>query len=409
MILATRQGNAELRRGGEYGSSAIPVPGSRAVAFSGRAVTPSTASALPAVGAAIRTVSEIVASLPMIVYQRDGDRRERAVSSPQWALLHDQPNSEQSPYDFFSDVAASIEACGNAVIQKIKSKGRVVELILVDPDMVQIRRDRNTQQKVFDIRVDGKTYRDLTTADILHVRGFTLQGGIIGLSPIQAHRNALGNAMALEEYQGRFFRNDATPGLVIKTPGQISATQAKQILSVWADTHGGLGNAHRPAVLAGGAELQRIPAMDSEWVATSKLGIEDVARIYRLPKWTLAAEEGSSSQSSEQESLRFLLYSLAPRLRRIEMAFRADSDLFGSGSNLFCEFLADSLLRADTPTRYAAYVAGRQAGWITPNEIRAREGLPPISDAQADQIQLTPVGGAPNPSASEAPTPDPSA
>lgn len=399
MILATRSGNAELRRGGEYGSSAIPVPGSRAVSFSGRQVTPATAGSLPAVGAAIRTVSEIIASLPMIVYTRNGDDRQRASSTPQWALLHDAPNSEQSPYDFFSDVVASIESCGNAVIQKIKSRGKVVELILVDPDMVQIRRDQNTQQKVFDIRVDGKTFRGLTTSDILHVRGFTPQGGIVGLSPIQAHRNALGNALALEEYQGRFFRNDATPGLVIKTPGQISSQQAKQILNVWADTHGGLGNAHRPAVLAGGADLQRIPAMDSEWVATSKLGIEDVARIYRLPKWTLAAEEGSTSQSSEQESLRFLLYSLSPRLRRIEMAFRADSDLFGSGSNLFCEFLADSLLRADTPTRFAAYVQARQAGWLSANEIRQREGLPPVEGA--DQIQLTPVGGAVNPGIGE--------
>lgn len=396
MILATRHGNAELR-GGEYGSSAIPVPGSRSVSFSGRSVTPATASTLPAVGAAIRTVAEVIATMPMMVYQRSGEGRERATSSSQWRLLHDQPNAEQSPFDFFSDVVASIETCGNAVIQKIKSKGKVVELIVVDPDMVQIRRDKETQAKVFDIRVDGKVYRDLTSADILHVRGFTLQGGIIGLSPIQAHRNALGNALALEEYQGRFFRNDATPGLVIKTPGQLSSNQAKQILSVWADTHGGLGNAHRPAVLAGGAELQRIPAMDSEWVETQRLGVLDVARIFRLPGWVLGVDASNMpGQNPEQDSLRFLLYSLGPRLRRIEMAFRADPDLFGAESSLFCEFLADSILRTDTSERYGAYVKARQAGWVTPNEIREREGLPRMDDPRADEIQMTPVGGAPN-------------
>ena len=395
MILKTNLGDAELRS--EYGSSAIPIPGSSAISYAGRNVTSASAAGLPAVGAAIRIISETIASLPMIVYQRDGEQRDRAIAAPQWKLLHDQPNAEQSPYDFFSDIAASIESCGNAFVQKIKSKGRVVELIPIDPDMVQVYRDRGTAQKVFDVRINGKVRRGLTTTDILHVRGFTLQGGIAGISPIQEHRQALGNAIALQEYQGRFFSNDATPGLVIKTPGTLSSTQAKQVLQVWADTHGGLGNAHRPAILANGAELQRIPAMDSEWAETHKLGIADVARIYRLPLWALAADDHPKNQSAEEDSLRFLLYSLGPRLRRIEMAFRADPDLFGSGSDLFCEFLAESLLRASTPQRYAAYVQARQAGWLSANEIRQREGLPPIDEPGADSIQITPVGGAPNP------------
>jgi HK97 family phage portal protein len=376
------------------------MPTSNIYSYSGRTVTPDDAIGLPAVGAAIRSVSEIIGSLPMLVYIRDRDRRERAPQTPQYQLLHDAPNADQSPFDFFSDITASIETTGNAVIQKIKdTRGRVVELLVIDPDYVQIRRDKDGQ-KVIDVNMGGgKRVEGLTAADVIHIRGFTLKGGLVGLSPIQAHRNALGNAMALQEYQGRFWRNDATPGLVIKVPGQLGKQQAAQVLQVWSDTHGGLANSHRPAILAGGADLDRIPAMDAEWVETQRLNVLDVARIFRVPPWLLAVENSSlPGGNPEQDSLRFLLYSLGPRLRRIELALRADQDLFGLGSNLFPEFLVDSLLRTDTKERYESYKAARQAGWLSPNEIRVLENYPPSDQPGADDIQLTPVGGAPNPS-----------
>lgn len=374
------------------------MPAQNTLAYTGRVVTPDEAIGLPAVGAAIRSVAEVIGSLPMIVYQRDRDQRERAVSSPQYQLLHDAPNADQSPFDFFSDIAASIETTGNAIIQKIKdSRGRVVELIVIDPDYVKISRDKNGQ-KIISVRVNDNKRLELTSADVIHIRGFTLKGGLVGLSPIQAHRNALGNAMALQEYQGRFWRNDATPGLVIKVPGQLGKQQAAHVLQVWADTHGGLTNSHRPAILAGGADLDRIPAMDAEWVETHRLNVLDVARIFRVPPWILAVENSSlPGGNPEQDSLRFLLYSLGPRLRRIELALRADPDLFGVGSSLFPEFLVDSLLRTDTKERYESYKAARQAGWLSPNEIRALENYPPSDQPGSDDIQLTPVGGAPNP------------
>lgn len=397
MILRTRYGNAELRT--EFGSSAIPMPSQNVIAYTGRPVTPDEAIGLPAVGAAIRSIAEIIGSLPMLVYQRDRNQRQRATDSYQYQLLHDAPNADQSPFDFFSDIAACIETNGNAVVQKIKDqRGRVVELLIIDPDYIQIRRDKDGQ-KVIDVNIgNGNRIEGLTSADVIHIRGFTLKGGLVGLSPIQAHRNALGNAMALQEYQGRFWRNDATPGLVIKVPGQLGKQQAAQVLQVWSDTHGGLTNAHRPAILAGGAELDRIPAFDAEWVDTHRLNVLDVARIYRVPPWLLAVENSTlPGQNPEQDSLRFLLYSMGPRLRRIELALRSDQDLFGVSSNLFPEFLVDSLLRTDTKERYDSYKAARQAGWLSPNEIRALENYPPVEQPGADDIQLTPVGGAPNP------------
>jgi HK97 family phage portal protein len=380
----------------EWGSSAIPLPGIGYLAATNRIVSPDAAAGLPAVGAAIRLVSESIASMPFMVYDGSGPTRGRATGSEQYRLLHDAPNKDQSPFDFISDVVCAVEGFGNAYVQKVKRNGRVVELVPLDPEAVFVYRDKETRERRYDVIVGGERVRGLTPADILHVRGMTLRGGLLGMSPIQVHRNALGNAAAISDFVSRYFANDASPGLALKIPGTITSQQAKAILEIWRETHGGVMNSHRPAILASGAELDKVPINleDALVVEAQQFGIREVARIFNVPPSLLGAEGAATASSASEEADRFLRFSLGPRLRRIELAFRADPDLFG-GTDLFPEFLIDALLRPDTATRYTAYVAARQAGWLSANEIRELENRPPVEGG--DDIQVTPVGGAPNP------------
>lgn len=380
----------------EWGSSAIPLPGMGYFSLTGRTVNPDTATGLPAVTAAIRLVAESIASMPIIVYEGTGPTRGRAYDSEQYRLLHDAPNADQSPFDFLSDVSTSLEGFGNAYVQKIKRNGRVVELVPLDPEAVYVHRDKETRERRYDVMVDGKRVTNLTPSDILHIRGMTMRGGLIGMSPIQVHRNALGNAIALNDFVSRYFANDASPGLAIKIPGTITSQQAKSILEVWQSTHGGVMNSHRPAVLASGAELDKVPVTleDALVIEAQQFSVREVARIFNVPPSLLGADGSATAASASEEADRFVRFSLGPRIRRIEMALRADPDLFG-GTDLFPEFLADSLLRPDTATRYQAYLLGKQAGWLSTNEIRELENRPPVEGG--DQVQITPVGGAPNP------------
>lgn len=387
-------------RATEWGTSAIPLPGAGMpgpgfYSFTGRYVSAENATGLPAVGAAVRLISETIASLPLIVYRGDGAERARAIDSPVYTLLHDRPNSEQSAFEFWGDVASSIETTGNAFIQKIRSRGQIVELLVVDPNFVRVYRDKDSREKRFDVLVDNVRYEGFTGADILHIRGYTLRGGLVGMSPIAEHRQAIGVALAAEEFAGRAYANDATPGLAIKVPGNMGRQQALEMLSVWQVTHGGIHNARKPAVLTNGAEIEKISMTlaDAELLDAMRFSVEQVARIFRIPPAMLGAPNAATNQTAEEESLRFVRYCLLPRLRRIEMSLRADADLFPS-SDLQPEWLVDGLLRADTKTRYEAYVAARQAGWMSANEIRALENLPPIDGG--DEVQQTPVGGAPN-------------
>lgn len=391
----------EQRASGEWGTSAIPLPGVGApgsgfYAYTGRYVSPESASGLAAVGAAVRLISETIGSLPLITYRGDGNDRTRALNAWQYELLHDRPNMEQSAMEFWCDVSACLEYTGNAYVQMNRAGSRVIEMHVIDPNAVRVYRDKDTQEKRFDITIDGTPYKGLTPSEILHIRGFTLRGGLVGISPIAEHRNTLAVAMAAEEFAGRSYANDATPGLAITVPGNLGRQQAAEMLQVWNSTHQGLHNAARPAVLTNGATLDRLgmTLADAELINSRRYGVEEVARIFRIPPAILGVPNAGTNQSAEEESLRFVRYALMPRLRRIEAALLACDALFPQGSGLDPEWLVDGLLRADTQTRYDAYVKARQAGWLSANEIRALENYPPV--AGGDEVQQTPVGGAPN-------------
>ena len=130
---------------------------------------------------------------------------------------------------------------------------------------------------------------------------------------------------------------------------------------------------------------------DLAMVDQMKLSVEDIARIFGLPAQLITGDPiGDTQQVTEQ----FLKFCLAPRMRRIESALRADQQLFPPQDELYPEFKADSLLRPSTRERYEAMLKARQAGWLTANEIRALENYPAVEGG--DDLQMTPVGGAPN-------------
>jgi len=282
VILRTRTGqNREYRSFSEFGSSAIPLPGSGFSAFTGVPVTSDRTFGLPAVMDAIRLISELTATMDIGTYRGYLGEKETAEDSWQDKLL-DQPNQDQSQFDWLSDVSACVEGYGNSFVEKVKFRGEVVELIPRDPDFVRVRRDGN--QKLFDVTVDGRT-RTLTSAQVLHIRGFSVRGFLSGFSPVTMHRQALGTALALEEFQGRYFANDATPSGAIVMPGGITSTRQREILEIWAMSHGGVRNAGKPAVLSGGAEWKNIGVnlVDAQFIEAQKFSVEQVARIFRVP------------------------------------------------------------------------------------------------------------------------------
>lgn len=385
---------AELRAG-EWGTDHyIPLPYQSYVSSAGVIVSEQTAYGVPAISNVIRSPAEVIASLPFMVY-RAGPVKERAENTWQYRLLHDAPAPELSSFDFWYDVVLSLEAVGNAFVRKMRGQGRILALEVLDPHRVTVERDATSGEKRFDVFVNsGQIIRGLTTDDILHVRGFTPNpGAVAGVSLLQLHRDPVGAQVAMHRFEGDYFRNSAQSPNVIT--GASNPEHAEGLARMWNSAHAGTGNQWRTAALWGQIDVKTLPVSlnDAMFADAKRLSIEDACRIWRWPKELLEISAGQQVDEAWWDE-RFLKYYLLPRLRRVERAFVADRDLFGGG-RLFGEFLTAGIERASFVTRVNGYRAARQGGWVTANEIRAWENLPPLEGG--DDLQLTPVGGAPNP------------
>lgn len=404
MIVRTRAGgDMQIRSAPEFGSSAIPFPGGGFAGYSGKSVTLDRAAGLPAVMAAIRLVCGTVAMCDLDVYQQADDAGPPRPTEGSWQeQLFDNPSMDDSEFDFLSDLAAGVEGYGNSFFLKTKAKGRVLELRPLPPDYVRIRRDRG--QKVFDVTFPsatgspGRIVRGVTTADILHIPGFRWPGLLSGLSPIQMHRAALDRSLALEEFAGRFFANDASVSFALKVPGKVTRDQAREMLDIWEATHGGLQNAHRPGILSNGADAVRLglSLRDSQFIEASAYTTTQVAQIWGVPADLIEGGDTATTErlSVEQLGLRLLTFSMAPRLRRIEKAIAADPDLFPPGSGLAPRFTTKELIRLDASTQANVLHQQIQDGTLNRNEARFELGRGPVPGGE---VYLdTPVGGAPN-------------
>ena len=412
MIIRTPTGNAEVRDM-FTGSSAIPAPSMNGLltgwGSSARTVSAGDAIGIPATLAAIRLLAEVIGSLPMVVYEGNGDERERALNVPQWELLHIRPNSETTPLGLWSYVTASLQTNGGGYLLKTKSRRKVQELYPINPAFIMPKRENGELVFKFQPPSEPSKAKTLTREDIVYIPGILLGDALIGVSPIAVQRQALGITVAQEDFQGSFYANGAAPRGVITHPGQPTTDQRRDMREGWDFQHKGPSNAGKVGLLWGGATYQPIQMTmsDAQFIESQRFSIEQIARIFRVPARLLGITDSSETRiTPEQHGMEFLTYSLLPWLIRLEQALYLDDDLFPDKS-LFPEFLTDGLLRADTASRYAAYVQARQAGWLSANEIRRMENLPPVPGG--DEVQATPVGGAPNPGSTDPvePTPNP--
>lgn len=397
MIIRTRSGDVELRSSEWGDSSRLPSPGGRWYSASGIPITEQSALGLPAVSNVIRSPSEVIASLPFMVYR--GQPRKRAEKSWQWNLLHDQPDDlGTGTYQFFYDLNMSLEGTQNAFLQKARSRSRVEALYVLDPMRVTVRRDPDTGEKLFDVYLgNGEKLKDLTNREILHIRGFSpVPGGVAGVSLVEVHRDAIGSQLAMQLFEGDYFRNSAQPPFFFT--GAKNKEHAMDLIEGHNSRHQGAGKQFKVGALWGQTDVKSIPMSmaDAQYVDAKQMSVEEACRIWRWPKELMELTTQSAGQQPNDEgawTARAMKFYILPRLKRIESAFAADPDMFAA-SGLVGEFLTAALERADFVTRMRGYKDARQGGWATANEIRDYENLPPRADG--DSLLETPTGSAPN-------------
>jgi len=354
---------------------------------SGERVSAGSALALSAVWGCVNLLAGTIGSLPLMVYRTDrAGRRTVYREHPLYWLLHDSPNAEQTALDFWEFGCASLELSGNmlAAIER-GTGGRVAALRPVRWEEVSVGRDN----------AGALRYRwadeNRGSDGVLHVRGFG-GGPEGGLSTLAYARHAFGLAQAIDRAAGGMFRNGLRTSGVLSLKDFMSEEKRSVYEEALTTRWSGAMNAGRPMILEGGATWSTVTlnAEDAQMLQSRGFSVEEICRFFGVPPFMVGHTEKTTSWGTglEQQILGFQKFTLRRRLKRIEMALAKQLlTPTDRAEGVTIEFNLEGLLRGDSPGRAGFYQSGLMNGWMTINEVRALENMPPVEGGDVPRMQ----------------------
>jgi HK97 family phage portal protein len=350
-----------------------------AVGTAGQHVGVESAQSLSTVWACVGLLSSTIAGLPLHVYKRTDEGRERDPYHAVADLLTHAPNRWQTAFAYREAMARCLLLYGNAFSWILRDAGgRPRELVLLHPTAVQILTGGPDGVR-YRVTWDAGHQETLDSFEVLHVVGHSFDG-VHGLSVISAARRSLGLGMALEEFGAAFFQNGSSIGGLLSHPGNITPESEARLRASLEKRHQGTARAHQFIILQGGMSFSplTVPNDDAQFLESAKASTATVARWFGVPPSMVNAESAGGSlrySTAESESQNFVTYALLPWLRRLEAAYNRSLISSLERFQWYCEHLVDGLLRADTTARWSAYEKAIQLRVMSRDEVRARENL----------------------------------
>lgn len=366
--------------------------------WAGKAVTPDAVLQIATALACIRLWATTVSTMPLHVYREGaGGARERINDHPMARVLRDSPNADQTPAEFLEGMVACAMLFGNAYALKTVTAGQVRALTMLRPDLMTVRRDRETYQLRYEY-ADPRGRETYTADEVWHLKAFGL-GGDLGLSAVEYGRQAFGLAMATDEAAARTFSNGIRPGGFFKSEQVLSDPQREQARKALVEPMQGAENTGRIGILEGNFSWQQVtmPLKDAELLASRGLHIQEICRLMgNVPSVLIGhTGDGVTAWGSGIESLirAWRASSLDQFLSRLEQSATRALLAPADRGRVWCEFNRDGLLQTDSEARSKFYASGAQNGWLTRNEIRGLENRPPVDggDVLTAQSNLLPL------------------
>jgi HK97 family phage portal protein len=370
--------------------------GGGSTTYSGKKVTGQAALELVPVMSASSLVASAVGGVPLKVY-RSSDRSE-ARNTRQWRMLHDSPNEEQAADEVWEWAVHCLITWGNAFFAMERDGFDVVQQLWpIAPSRMEVGREpvgNNRARRYF--KVDGgdrRYYED----SILHIRGLGADG-LIGYSVIQMARQQLGNMLAQDEFSGRFWGNGTFMGAALLHPGQMSDPAQKRLKKQIREKTG-LREVNGIWVFEEDMKYQQLgmPLRDAQWFEQAKLSRLAVAEMFGLvPPHRWGGESGQMTYANtEVAGTEFVRWTGRRWWKRIEGSMSRTPAIFPFRSELYPEFVTSDLMRGDTKTRFETYQIGIAGRFLTVNEARAAENLPPVEGGDVIPDPTPPPAAAP--------------
>ena len=355
----------------------------------GRSVTADSAMQISVVWSCVKILAESIGTLPWAVYERERNGNARRLDDhPLAQVLRRTPNADMATAECRGALQTNLGLTGNGY-SLIERTGAGDVLSLYPVPSARVKPELSPEGELRYKVLDRGRWEILPRERIWHLRGFGATG-IIGYSPIGMARQAMGLALATEEFGAKLFANGLKPSAVVTLPGWLTDEQRKIARENIQNVYIGLDNAHKPALLEGGMTYTQvtIPPEDAQFLETRRFQLHEICRIYRIPPHMVADLERATFSNIEQMSLEFVMYTLLPWLKRWEESVNRWLLRPAERGRIFVRFNFEGLLRADSAARAQLYSILLQNGVYSRNEVRALEDRNRIDDPSMDEFTV---------------------
>jgi len=369
------------------------------VGSAGQTVSATTAMRVSAVAACVAKISGAIVSMPIHVYRLNGDIPDRLPRDDLWYKLNEQPSPQFSAASHWECVSMSQLLRGDGFTYiKRGFNGTIRELIPLPWGAVTPVRTLESGVRYYINLPSHGLNIWVESGDMLHFPGLGFDDVTMRSMSVIAYgaRNAISNAMAMDEYSGKFFEGGAHPSIILNNDKKMSNEQITQLQDAFTRKYAGLENAHRlPLVLTEGTTAKEISlsAEDAQLLEARKFQVLDVARAFGVPGFLINESTGATSWGSGIESIgrAFVQYTLQPWLRKIEQEL--NRKLFPRDTGKFVEFYRDALIEGDSAAqgsyfRSALGGPGMGDAHMTVNEVRKIKRMAAVSGG--DEIYRAP-------------------
>ena len=361
---------------------------------SGIAVTVDSALSVPAIFAAVNFISGTFAGLPLNLFQRDGDKRQRVSGTPLAVLLHDAVNDELSSFEWRKCLMGEVLTGGRSCsfIER-NAAGMITNLWPLDPTKVTVKRSAEGR-KTYEYRSGGGGLLTYNAAEIIDIPFMLKSDGLGHRGPIATNRDVIALSIAATRFGSRFFQNGGVPPFAIMGKFQSGQAMNRAADDVASAVKKAAKEERQALILPEGLDIKSIgvDAEKSQLVELKRFLTEEFARIYSIPPTFLQDLSNGTFSNTEQQDLHFVKHTIKRWVEAFEQELNLK--LFGRGNrDFFVEMNMDGLLRGDFKTRMEGYSVAIQTAQMTPNEARRLENRAddPAGDVLLVQGATVPV------------------
>ena len=341
------------------------------VSESGVLVNEETALGVPAVWAAVNFIAGTIAGLPLHVYRKTDEGKER-VKGGLATILHDAVSPEMSSFEWrkYSFERTLTSGRGVSFIER-NAMGRVINIWPLNPKSIKVI--ARGGRKFYEYTEGNRTIT-YSASDVIDIPFMLASDMVTAYSPINKCADAIGLSIAATNYGSKFFKNGGVPHFALignfqTAAGMKRASEDLQSAVIKANQEG-----RTALTVPKDHELKQLGTDPDKTQLTElkKFSIEEIARIYSIPPTFLQDLSNGTFSNTEQQDLHFVKHTIKRWVEQFEQELNLK--LFGRSNNSqYVEFNLDGLLRGDFATRMEGYAKGIQNAVLTPNEARAAE------------------------------------